>query len=912
MIIKKASAGSGKTYDLSHTYINLLLKSNDRFAYRHILAVTFTNKATAEMKGRILKDLSEMAVDNPKAREILTDILHDYSAFAISTIDKFFQQTLKAFSREIGQFADYQIELDIKSLISESMDRILDSLSEDKPELVNWIKSSVADRLENGEKYDIDGALFDIGMVLMSDEHRQMAKQYGIDNLKAYDKKNLGRIRFECRSVIKDFESKAASFGLDIEPGVKIKRPGQKIFKTGPVELTELFEDPFRKYNTAIIINNLLFALGLAGEFYNELDALLKEKNEMCLDESNVILRDIIDGSDAPFVYEKLGVRFDDFLLDEFQDTSGIQWDNFLPLLKESESRGGENLIVGDVKQSIYRFRDSDWELLGHRVKEQFPSAIEVPMDCNWRSLGEIVDFNNKFFDYAARKLDLQQIYSDVSQKVQSKDPQRGFVRVSFSDDQKQAVLESIADARKAGARWSDIAILVRKNNDGSEIASELIRNNIPVISDDSLNLKSSVIVRRLVSLLNCYENPDNQINSFIVSNLNVNFPDNYHSLVDFAECLLRELELNDPETFAGETLFVQAFMDNLRDWVTVNGNNLRLFLKHWDEQKLYIGSPEGSDAIKVLTIHKSKGLEFPYLIFPFAGSIPLYNPDTRWCMYEGNLYPVKLSTSSADTYFSEDYYRERQKQKVDNLNLFYVALTRAEKCLHVISKMPSKACQKGLEKGGYEYTGMAEILYDYCGRNTDRVYGCMYDFSRMERKPASAVMDFPASYPSFALDGRLAPSEDASDFFGPDGATGVDASSRLRGIVLHGILSAVETPDDLEKTVDRYVREGQIPENDAGKYYGLLNERINSHIEWFEAEGRNELSIFSEDGREYRPDRVVMNGDGILVIDYKFGEPQPGYLKQVGNYMRLYRNMGYGNVKGVVWYVCEDKVVEV
>ncbi len=218
-----------------------------------------------------------------------------------------------------------------------------------------------------------------------------------------------------------------------------------------------------------------MFSLGLAGEFYREFDALLKEKNVMSLDESNTILRDIINGSDAPFVYEKLGVRYEHFLLDEFQDTSNIQWENFLPLLRESESKGGGNLMVGDVKQSIYRFRNSDWKLLGGKVHEEFPDAEVETLKYNWRSCRAIVGFNNRFFEAAAAEFGLSDIYSDVVQTPRADDSQEGFVELTFCDDQLQAVYDSVCRALESGAAPGDIAVLVRGSQQGSDIASFLI-----------------------------------------------------------------------------------------------------------------------------------------------------------------------------------------------------------------------------------------------------------------------------------------------------------------------------------------------------------------------------------------------------------------------------------------------------
>ncbi|MCQ2182062.1 MAG: UvrD-helicase domain-containing protein [Bacteroidales bacterium] len=910
MKILKASAGSGKTHALSNTYIRLLLDSEDRYAYRHILAVTFTNKATAEMKARILRDLKELSATDGKARRILSDILHDYSAFAVSTIDKFFQQTLKAFSREIGQFSSYQVELDRESLIRESMDRILDGLTEDQSELIDWLRRSVMDKVEQGQRFSIDEGLFEIGIRLKSEEHRELQEKYGIDDAEAYSKEHLGAVRDKCRKVVENFEGEARSAGLEFEVGEKIKKPGVRAMKANP-QLEALFGEPYVWYCTAFTIEKLIFSLGLAGEFYKRFDELLIEKNVMPLDDSNTILRDIIDGSDAPFIYEKIGVRFDHYLLDEFQDTSRIQWGNFLPLLKESESHTQaddrdkvSNLIVGDVKQSIYRWRDSDWRLLGTEVEREFPDAFTEVMEYNWRSTAEVVDFNNRFFSFAAKAINTG-IYDDVCQKVKTKDSQRGHVRVTFSEDQMQSIVDSINDARNAHAMWSDIAVLVRGRHEGSEIAERLIAEGWPVISDDSLSLKSSLTVRRLVSLLNHIDNPDNTAGSYLARELGIETPVIHHSLLDLCESLLRSLKADE-----GETLFVQAFMDELRNWVDINGNNIHSFLKYWNDVNPCIGSPENADSIRILTIHKSKGLEFPYVIFPFADKVGLFKDDVHWARLDASgtalsdtvngIYPVLLSSSSEQTLFADAFHEEKGMQAIDNINVFYVALTRAEKTLHVISKIPSKKFRDALDKGRQEYVNFSEMLYEFCTKSTDCHFGEEYDFSRMERKPAGDVRDFPATYPSYEVQDRISASEDAFDFFGENGVTGKEASARLCGIELHKALESVRTVDDLDKNMD-------------GESYNLLKSRIEAHPEWFTARTvRNELAIIDRYGNEQRPDRVVLDEDGtVTIIDYKFGERQESYQRQIGRYMSLYRQMGHEKVRGFLWYVMDDIVEE-
>ena len=928
----KASAGSGKTHTLAHTYIGLL---KDELAYRRILAVTFTNKATAEMKDRILRHLAA----DPAGKEKLTRILHDYSAFAVSTIDKFFQRALKAFAREIGQMADYQVELDRDALIAEAMDRILDSLTgeKDQEEILGWLRENVAEKLVSGGKPDIEQSLYDMGKKLRSEERDALRREHGVGN-EEFSKERLSRIRKSCKEIIRDFAARVKAEAEKLpEYGKKdedrhreqytrvvwykeIERPKAKLSKAAEgTPFMDLFGRPFTIYRTARILEPQIFSLGLAREFFAQFEALLKEKNVLCLDDGNTLLKRIIAGSDAPFVYEKLGVRYRNFLLDEFQDTSVVQWENFLPLLAESEASGGESLIVGDVKQSIYRWRDSDWRLLAEKVEEEFPSAKVGYRKQNRRSCRQVVEFNNRFFTFASQTLGLEKLYADVEQEVLCDDPQEGLVRVSFcdSDSETEMVAGSVNDALNAGARYGDIAVLVRNKAEGAEIAADLIARGYPVVSDDSLKINASLTVRRLVSLLGSIDNPEDGISRFIAAEAGVEIPSEYHSLVDLCEQLLRQMQASDPDGFQGETLFIQAFMDTLREWTEVNGNNLRYFLQYWEKDNRAISSPENSNAITVITVHKSKGLEFPYLIFPFAEKVELYHtPTERWCWLDAagtpfdpaatGIWSVSLSDKTKDTLFAPYYEQERLMQKVDNMNIFYVALTRARCCLHIIASNPPKDRKAGT------FGNFSQILLDHIGGFSDISYGKMYDFSQLRRKPSGGCRDFPAEYVSIATGNRLTVSEDASDFFGPEGVTGMDASVRRSGIVLHGILAEVKKPEDLPGAVQDALLDGRLDKAHAEDALKLLSERIASHPGFFDGSGLNEAAVFDSDGREYRPDRVVTDGRSATVIDYKFGSHEDRYAFQVRRYMRLCRSLGYSEVRGFIWYVPDDELVPV
>lgn len=1056
--IMKASAGSGKTYRLARKYISLLLQSKDRYAYRHILAVTFTNKATDEMKGRILKELHVLATSpqesdyhdhfvpayfpsdsdlQKKAETVLSDMLHDYSAFAVSTIDRFFQQTLKAFSREIGQFASYQVELDKDSLVAESVDRILDSLTEEDSGLLSWLTDNVLEQIEQGGRYSMDANLLEMAKRLKSAQRQEVMEKSGVGADKEYPKEKLLEIREICRRIVSDFRAAvkdSARVALDIieqagvnpaesnrgfmkklyqyselEDGDAIEalpetftskaldheqwfaktkaaklKPLVYPFLEAPLEdFCALFDKEFKVYNTAQILDGQLYGLGVAGELDKAFKELMKEKNVLCIDDSNTILRDIIDGSDAPFVYEKLGVRYEHFLLDEFQDTAGVQWSNFSPLLHESESKGGESLIVGDVKQSIYRWRGSDWKLLNDIVPDEFEGHKEEVLDTNYRSLANVVNFNNLFFKSAAAILDrmngfekdgpMSVIYSDVRQMTGKKSSAKGSVSLTFcpKEDELKKVLEAVHEAQANGASLSEIAVLVRSNAIGEDVSMYLIDNDIPVITDDSLRVKSSITVRRLVSLMSFADNPQDTVNGYLAESLDIALPRECGSLVDMVEALFRELKTKDADgLWKGEALHIQSFMDHVQEYVSMNGNSLRGFLKYWDGENPSICSPSSGESVRVMTIHKSKGLDFPYVIIPFAENINLYKAGSYWCVPElegtpldgvaDGVYDVTLSKASEDTLFAEDYRKENFLQQVDNINTIYVAMTRAALGMHIIAKTPSAKCLKAVEAGdttqfadfsqmlywfasascGGDVPGNEELLPPFTVARTAAEDGAeRFDAGEMvcfgeHRKHGNETATFDISghdeLPSIALNpqpgdsdedvrerGRLKFTADALDFFSKDGETGVSASNRIKGVVLHDILAHVNVPEDLEGAVRQAVQAGELTGAEADEAYRLLSERIAAAAGrgWFPSDADrilNEASLIDTDGQICRPDRVVIADGKVIIIDYKFGEHHRIYERQLKKYAGIWSRLGYEDVASYLWYVHTDEVVKV
>lgn len=1035
LTIMKASAGSGKTYSLARTYIGLLLESNDKYAYRHILAVTFTNKATDEMKNRILKELHIMATDpmksnyrkdfvpslfetekdmQKKAKSVLRDILHDYSSFAISTIDRFFQHTLKAFAREIGQFSSYQVELDKNSLVAESVDRMLDSLTEESGSLLSWLTQNVLEQIEQGGKYSLDANLLKMALRLTSSQRQEVMQKAGMNSEEQSSLSKLMDIRDVCRKIMAEFREKvkdAASAVVQVMKDNKvdladtnrgflsvlntyleigqndiIPMPRPTFFAKaqtpdlwfsaakskkflhlveaslpGPLnEFCQLWAREYAVYNTARILDSQIYGLGVAGELKKTFEELMKEKNVLCIEESNTILSQIIKGSDAPFIYERIGTRYDHFLLDEFQDTAQVQWTNFLPLLINSHSQGGKNLIVGDVKQSIYRWRGSDWKLLDKEIPEQFPGYKSDPLKENYRSFPNVVRFNNGFFKEAAFQLDcltgdegedsVSRIYSDVDQKIAKEGTPDGHVGLTFcdKDDELEQILNAVQRAVDNGARYSDIAILIRSNALGEEVAANLMSKGIPVITDDSLKVKGSIMVRRVVSLLSYIDNPKDTVNSFLAESLNVKIPESCSSLVDMVESIIRCLK-ESGEFYSGEVLHLQSFMDALQDYVSLNGNSLRGFLKHWENVNPSISSPSSGNSVRIMTIHKSKGLAFPYVILPFVENITLYKVDSQWCVPDlagtslsgvaEGVYDVMLSSNSEATLFARHYKEERFLQQVDNINTLYVAMTRPAFGLDIIAQKPS---EKFLKADTLEFSDFSQLLYFYARKihlplQEDQKtvcfrYGTMVNFNDVRESDKEAVDIFPITegeeYPSIALNidvdegavherGRLKFSADSLDFFLEDGHAGGMTSKRLKGVILHDVLSRVVSEDDVETSVRMAVNSGELSEDEYDDAMNLLSERLADVRDrgWFSpGDGYvlNEASVMNSDGRIYRPDRVVVKGNNVEIIDYKFGEPDQRYHRKMMLYAQMWKNMGDYDVSAFLWYVTSGEVVKV
>lgn len=970
----KASAGAGKTHFLTQRYIDLLLEGGED-SYKHILAVTFTNKATEEMKSRIVERLSEMASDagdprSEKAGRRLTRILHDYSSFSICTIDSFFQTVMRAFAREIGQYASYRVELDQGAVLSQAVDMMLDSLGEEaNSDLLEWLKEFSFRQIQEGKSWNMKGPLEELSSHFFKEDFKlkirrdSTAFQGDRNRLRELDE-NLGEMisgyenegRRIGSGVLEwlreqsfrwdDFKGKSKTkirlfekWARGIMETAATNDLYDSLAKMAPdaypqlrnliAEAIALSEREHRRCLTAAVIRKNLYLLGIYSDLYKHLNTYLSENNVVLLGETTDLLSRIIDGNDTPFIYEKIGNRFDHIMLDESQDTSVLQWDNFKPLFNESVAKGCSNLIVGDIKQSIYRWRGSDWRLisdyvyrdLGRENIEDYSSS-DNPLSANWRSGECIVGFNNDLFSKVSEYVALEKpeageeigrIYSGCTQKIpeERKNVYRGRVKIGFVDipggedwkaEAMRRMLGDIREMLSAGYTCKDITVLVRKNSEGADVAQFLIDNGYDVMTEDSLLVSSSECVQRIINRLSCKADPDSPA-SRLLSLQGI-------EAAEGAGCSLYGMCENMIASIPGgvakrDVPFVNAFLDCVLSYQDKYGSSLRGFVKYWEEsgEKKSICAPKGRNAIRVMTIHKSKGLSLDAVIVPFLDEpfSPRGNiAPTVWCRAENDfpeagIVPVKICSGLENTSFKEDYDTEKKYEYVDVINTVYVAFTRARSQLTVYAKAPSK-------RNDFRITSFANLLFKYCSERLDEddtmALGTLEKF---ESEKETVEGELQNSFAVVPLAERLKVSTQWEDYFNPD------VSPRMKGIAYHDILSKVDREEDLEKACGA-----------DGDALGFLSSHMKavSGRHWFDGTfvSLNEASIILADGSVERPDRVLVDesASSAIVIDYKFGRPLQKHREQVARYCGHIRSMGFSAVSGYLWYVERDSVEQV
>ena len=1046
LTVYKASAGSGKTFRLTVEYIKLLVSVPT--SYRQILAVTFTNKATEEMKMRILSQLygiwkgledsqsyskcveEELGISQTQvatqAGIALHLLLHNYSYFRVETIDSFFQNVLRNLARELELTANLRISLNDYQVEEQAVDRLIDNLhAGDK--MLQWLLKYIMDNISEDHSWNVIGQIKKFGQTIFKDYYKEESSQlhkvsakkdffedYATmlreQRAKAKNRmKQLGDTFFNIIEsedlCIDDFANKSRGIcslfiklrrGDDFDEKILTKtvadtvgNPAKWYSKTSPkaehiyalaeshldnLLRTVVSEQPlqWRRYKSADLTLRHLSQLRLLSSIEDKVRELNESANRFLLSDTQKLLHDLIEDSDSPFIYEKIGTQLEHIMIDEFQDTSTVQWQNFKVLLEETMSHHHcSNLIVGDVKQSIYRWRSGDWRLLAH-INDQFSNAEErlhvTSLDTNYRSDRRVVDFNNAFFIEAARQEGITAYgkKDDISQKVPDRKGNEGMVNVTLlpQDNYQQATLSMLLDQidmlMANGTPATDIAILVRTNKHIPLIANYLMeqRPDFPVVSDEAFRLDASSAVTTIIQALRYLSQPDDVIAGAYLrkvysGQLDGPLPDGFdHTLLlmplyDLAERLYGMFHLNHIE---GQSAYLCAFYDQISAYINENTSDVNAFLREWDEtlSSKTIQSPELS-GVRIISIHKSKGLEFPVVLIPFC-DWRLEMNDVLWCHPKEapyNQLPIAAIDYSkggmTGTIYEQDYKREHEQNLVDNLNLLYVAFTRAAKMLYVIGRRNVKSSRSALieqvlpiiaqQLTGAVITGEEDdkaplsFTYGSPSKSLDSHHN-KRESEELSKNPfLQKARPLAVNIEVFDKKVIFRQSNKSIAFAQGDDNDDADVKSKENyiqlGSVLHEVFSTIRTTADIDTALHRMELEGIIYDRHITRQHieTLIRQRLDDKrvADWFSDRWSlfNECSILHIDPLsnkviERRPDRVIYDESQTIVIDYKFGKERRDYHVQVNEYMKLLRQMGYQDVKGYLWYVYTNKIVEV
>lgn len=1108
LTVYRASAGSGKTFTLAVEYISLLVKDPEN--YQHILAVTFTNKATQEMKMRILSQLYGIAnslqssqqyfnkvkektnmpdaVIRNNARAALTLLIHRYNNFRILTIDAFFQQVLRNLAHELGQTANLRVDLNNEEITEKAVDQMIESLEKGQP-VLQWISTYINNSIEDDNGWNIIGKIKTFGTNIFKDfykAHEANLKEQlsNADDFKVYEttlRKRRNDIRKTFNSKAKSILNEIKNANLDIPSNYRsglykyltdsaIAPLTNKPLKAGVLkanespqnwtsskcakadkqqiqtlaaevlsaQLSELIaynNDNWNEFQSIQLTLSHLSELRLLHAIADAVDNLTKDTNRFMLSNTQALLKELIADSDTPFIFERIGARLKHVMIDEFQDTSTIQWQNFQVLLANCMAQElSQNLIVGDIKQSVYRWRQGDWGILNNIEKSFAHQKIRLEtLDYNYRSEKRIIDFNNAFWeqcvantakevaqDDAEKAKIVQKAYEDVAQKTH-KTTENGFVKISLypSKVMKEAVLEELIETIKelfnngyGGKNQSKIAILVRSKSNIQDIVNALLQsfgNEINIVSDEAFRLDASLSVNIIVSAMHLLTHPDdvltrgklvklynqevlkkpltdtdllvsiNESNNIDTKNidkkerrklateqqmakLNSQLPPEYVAnrelllglpIVDLVDKLFMLFGLDQLE---GQSSYICTLYDTLNDFLKDHTADIDDFINEWENSlsSKTIQSDE-IEGIRIMTIHKSKGLEFDNVIIPFC-NWEMEKKGTLWCETKNKpapynklpLLPIDFSRDKLiGTVFEDDYKEEHFQNIVDNLNLLYVAFTRASKNLFVFGLRQGKTTldniAKGTPPGNRSYAielalrqvseqlqGSSLSFPDDIGSEIHFEYGTLAPETHEKEhavadnpfliKPDKHIVSI-ATYPQAAT---FKQSNKSIEFVkGED----VDPSDRTRyikiGNVLHQLFSTIYTTADIPARLNELEQQGIIYNDEITS--AQLRTRIEDAItnpqvqEWFSKRWQlyNECTILeynkdTNEMEEHRPDRVMTDGKEFVVVDFKFGKEREEYKKQVQQYMEILIRMGHKKVSGYLWYVVKNNVVEV
>ena len=1081
LTVYKASAGSGKTFTLASEYITLVVKNPQN--YRSILAVTFTNKATQEMKTRILSQLYGIAHSLPdseayyeqvrmktgfseqtireNAAKALSLLTHHYNEFRVQTIDAFFQSVLRNLARELNLTANLRVDLNDEQVEAQAVDELINSLEEGE-EVLNWIRDYIDKNIEDDKGWNVISQIKDFGKNIFKDfykdhkteldnrfsdesffndfitdlrerrtrilnrlnEHAkqmyQKIRDANLDNTNLFNRGANGLLSHIIKltkgtpsndptpqyiqSCIDSAEKWPASKCPAKERAAIIELASASLCSDLKI-LNDYRINDWKEYQSCNLTLKHLSQLRLLHAISEAVDEINKDTNRFMLSNTQSLLCTLMKDSDTPFVFEKMGAYQKHIMIDEFQDTSTIQWNNFRKLLDNCMAQvDSHNLIVGDVKQSIYRWRQGDWKLLNNIEHEFTKEQIKIePLDTNYRSEENIIRFNNAFFKQAVLQTvnelesegiqgatELVEAYKEIEQKPR-KDNGKGCVRIKLfrydsknASDYKQKILneliENIRQLLDQGYKQKDIAILARSKTVIPDIVDSFqnIDTNVSLVSDEAFRLDASLAVNVIIEALRLLTHPHDKltesklvklyqqqviktgkdINDLFVgensTELKSFLPSGYIdkfeslsrlSLIDLVDEIYSLFSLDSLE---GQSAYVCTFYDTLNEYLRDHPADIDDFIEEWEDtlSSNTIQSDE-VDGIRLITIHKSKGLEYDNVLIPFCDwELEKTNGITIWCSGDDKekpygelpLIPVDYSSKMLGTVFEDDYKEEHLQNTVDNMNLLYVAFTRAGKNLFITGKKYKERTSGKSERSHIIQYIIEELAEELPGAIIDDAgddgpisfeLGTLSNCEERVEKGKATENPFELSPKTHKLKIETFPhpvsfrqSNKSHDFIKGEDIDPSDARRYIKvGNVLHQLFSTILTEADIEPRLKELEQAGIIYNDDIISRElqnkiscALSNEKVKN---WFSPRWKlfNECTILDYDKEtgdvyEHRPDRVMTDGKEMIVVDFKFGKPRDEYHEQVQRYMRLLMRMGYKQVSGYIWYVLRNEIV--
>lgn len=936
-----------------------------------------------------------------RASKSLNAILHNYGMFSVMTIDKFTHKVIRTFAKELGLSLDFDVELDLTSLRKNVTDLLFDQIGRQK-ELTDLMVNYANSNLKDDKSWNFKKQLFEFSSALFKEDAID-----AINRLKGYDAKRFIEVRKEVsddqkvleRKVKKiaddalafvksngldadDFKGKSKSIvslftrfseqklgvikepsathisqiqeGIEAHPSSPNKAMAESVasdLANFGQQLVDFWGNEYPSYilNREILKN--LSNLSLMNHILKFTEEVKKEDNILLISDFYKEIAKLIAEEPVPFIYERLGVRYDHFLLDEFQDTSHLQWLNLIPLLHNSLASKNTNLIVGDGKQAIYRWRNGEVDQFVNLPKE-LPDADTIEsiaeaqtkfieegkvnrLEFNYRSAPEIVAFNNAFFEYLAASNSeyVQRIYEGGSQV--SKQDFKGYLEFNLQDgmdeeDQNNYCLEVVKKSLEQGYKLNDISILVRRNSTGSVIAKFLSEKGIKVISQDSLWVNKDAHVKFLVAILSAVTSQRNLNHqkkcvehlSMIKGDLDTNVLwseltngaidirklfkkidftfsaiEDFHSFYEYVEHLIAAFDIeldNNP--------YVQYFLEQVHQFEKKSSTNIRSFIQ-WFHEKGYkesVTSPAGTEAVQVMTFHKSKGLEFPIVICPFLDWDMSKNKSDLWMSDDEHLVPSYALTPSKNTLLTKHgdaMQAEDDKNTLDHINMVYVAFTRAEVALFISGD--SKKASSPVIKWLKPFLGSETPLNIKEGANELLFMGEFVPKVGMDVELAEpfsfSIIKDKMDRTQFSLKGEHEVSFENLD------------DKRRYGTELHLVLSKIQHSNECNDILMACLNKGLISPVNLPKLKSDL-ERLftNEHFASYfnEKEFYNEKIILDELGKMHIPDKIIYHSDEIIVVDYKTGEEdEEKHEQQVRDYIQLVKEIENKKVRGEIFY---------